>query len=41
MINPGLVIHNFLMPIKVGILAIQGVPASLLENTERDSQARH
>lgn len=29
------------MPIKVGILANQGVLASLPENTESDSQTRH
>lgn len=42
-INPGLVIHNFPMPIKIGTLGNQGVNvlASLLENTKLNSQARH
>lgn len=41
--NPGLVIHNFPMPIKTGTLGNQGVNvlASLLENTKLNSQARH
>lgn len=42
-INLGLVIHNFLMPIKIGILGNQSVAVllNLLENIENDSQASH
>ena len=42
-INPGLVIRNFPMPNKIGIMGNQGVDvlANLLENTEPKSRSRN
>lgn len=42
-INPGLVIHNFPVPNKTGIMGNQGVDVlvNLLENTEPNIQCRN
>lgn len=42
-INPGLVIRNFPVPNKIGIMGNQGVDvlANLLENTEPKSRSRN